>query len=378
MAVQNDFLPFAVGAGANVLTQAQYAALSAIANGYSSGVAQSSALNKTWRQSSIMAAVISSFIVAQTGQAAIDDGTTATLLSNFTQAVVIASKQRVILADTGTANAYAAANTVPLTALPTASGVVQTVQISHANTGASTYAPDGLAAKPIYGLGGQPLQGSELPANGIATLVSYVGPLLNGGNLCWVLYECIGGAQQVGPATASNHAVQFGQVSAVLLQTAVVTSGVASIDFTGLTDSYKEYVIEVCDLTPANTTAELWVRFHESTGWITSAIYAYAWSYVNGSGTGIAPTSTSDHFLLLNGIATGAGLGVAGRINVFAPHSTTAYRRLTWDFQNANAASTARYVGAGSYTSLNNIDGIRLMLSNGNIATATVKLYGVN
>lgn len=215
MTVQNDFLPFAVGAGANVLTQAQYAALSAVATGYQSGVAQSAAVNKSLRQSSIMAAVISSFIVAQTGQAAIDDGTTATLLANFTQAVVIASKQRVILADTGTANAYAAANTVPLTALPTASGVVQTVQIAHANTGASTYAPDGLTAKPIYGLGGAALQGGELPANGIATLVSYVGPLLNGGNLCWVLYECIGGAQQVPPATKSNHAVNLGQFETI-------------------------------------------------------------------------------------------------------------------------------------------------------------------
>lgn len=378
MSVENDFLPFAVGPGANVLSQAAYAALSSIATGYQAGVAQSAALNKTWRQSSIMAAVISSFIVAQTGQAAIDDGTTATLLANFTQAVVIASKQRVILADTGTANAYAAANTVPLTALPTASGVVQTVQISHSNTGASTYAPDGLAAKPIYGLGGQPLQGNELPVNGIATLVSYVGPLLNGGNLCWVLYECIGGAQQVGPATNSKHAAQFGQVNAVLLQTAVVTSGVASIDFTGLTDAYQEYVIEVCDLTAANTAAELWVRCHESTGWISSGIYAYAWSFVNGTTSGIAPSGSGNQFMLLNGIAVGSGLGVAGRINVFMPHSTTAYRRFTWDFQNANLASTTRYVGAGSYTSLNNIDGIRLMLSNGNIATATVKLYGVN
>lgn len=224
MAVQNDFLPFAVGAGANVLSQSAYAALSAIANGYSSGVAQSSALNKTWRQSSIMAAVISSFIVAQTGQAAVDDGTTATLLANFTQAVVLASKQRVILQDTGAANAYAAANTVPLTALPIATGTVQTVQIVHANTGASTYAPDGLTAKPIYGLGGAALQGGELPANGVATLVSYVGPLLNGGNLCWVLYECIGGAQQIPAATQPLHAMQLGQATGRLLRITTITN----------------------------------------------------------------------------------------------------------------------------------------------------------
>ena len=48
-----------------------------------------------------MAAVMASFIVQETGQTAIDDGTTATLLANFTTAVVAASKQRVILTDTG-------------------------------------------------------------------------------------------------------------------------------------------------------------------------------------------------------------------------------------------------------------------------------------
>ncbi|SAL25579.1 hypothetical protein [Caballeronia telluris] len=79
----NDFLPFAVGGSANVLSQSAYAALSAITNGYSSGVAQSAALNKTWRQSSIMAAVLAQFISDQTGANSADDGTTATLLANL-------------------------------------------------------------------------------------------------------------------------------------------------------------------------------------------------------------------------------------------------------------------------------------------------------
>ncbi|CAN0620567.1 conserved protein of unknown function [Burkholderia multivorans] len=226
MTVENDFLPFATGAGANVIDQPTYAASAALVGGFQAGTAQSAQLNKVWRQSSIMAAVLAQFIVAQTGHAAIDDGTTATLLANFTAAVNAASKSKVVLADTGAANVYAAANPVPLTALPTATGVVQTVKIKTSNTGNSTYAPDGLAAAPIYGRGGSLLQGSELPANGVATLVSYVGPLLNGGNLCWVLYECIGGAQQVAPAAQSQHAVQLGQIQ-TQAGTAFATGGVA-------------------------------------------------------------------------------------------------------------------------------------------------------
>lgn len=87
MTVENDFLPFATAGGANVLTQAQYLALTQLSTGYQSGVAQSAALNKTWRQSSIMSAVLAQFIVNSSGQPAIDDGTTATLLANLTEAI---------------------------------------------------------------------------------------------------------------------------------------------------------------------------------------------------------------------------------------------------------------------------------------------------
>jgi hypothetical protein len=84
LTTENDFLPFAAAGGANVITQSAYvAATTLVANGFQSGLAQSEQINKVMRQSSIMAAVIADFIVAQTGQPAIDDGTTATLLANF-------------------------------------------------------------------------------------------------------------------------------------------------------------------------------------------------------------------------------------------------------------------------------------------------------
>jgi hypothetical protein len=118
-----------------------------------------------------------------------------------------------ILTDTGAANAYAAANTPALTALPS-TGFIQRISIAHANTGAATYAPDGLTAKPIYGLGLQPLQGGELVVNGIATMMYVVAPAVNGGNGAWILLECTGGALQIPPATQSGQAVNLGQFSA--------------------------------------------------------------------------------------------------------------------------------------------------------------------
>jgi hypothetical protein len=213
----NDFLPFANGGGANVLTQAQYAALTALlSGGYQSGVANSAQMNKTWRQSSIMAAVLGQFAADYSGNNSTDDGTTATLEANLVTAIRSATKTGIILADTGAANAYTAVNTPPLVTGTWVDGVVQQVRVAHANTGASTYAPDGLTAIPIYGLGLQPLQGGELALNGIAILVRMTITGVNSGNPIAVLMECAGGAQQVAPATQSQHAVQMGQAAGVV------------------------------------------------------------------------------------------------------------------------------------------------------------------
>lgn len=79
----NDFLPFGGDGAANVITQAEYAALLARLTGFQSGVAHSDELNKVWRQASIMAAVLAQFIADRSLQDVVDDGSTATILSNL-------------------------------------------------------------------------------------------------------------------------------------------------------------------------------------------------------------------------------------------------------------------------------------------------------
>jgi len=86
MTVENDFLVWAA-AGGNVQSQAAYEANSALANGFVTGIAPSAPFNKIWRQATIISAMIAKFIVDQTGQPAIDDGTIATLEANFIAAI---------------------------------------------------------------------------------------------------------------------------------------------------------------------------------------------------------------------------------------------------------------------------------------------------
>lgn len=137
-------------------------------------------------------------------------------------AIRLLNKQPSILTDTGVVGAYTAVNVPPLSALP-ATGYMQRVRIANANTGAATYAPDGLAAKPVYGLGLQPLQGGELPA-GVAVLMYLVQAGVNSGNGAWILIESLGGAQQIPAATKSQHAMQLGQATGRLLNIQVFST----------------------------------------------------------------------------------------------------------------------------------------------------------
>ncbi|WP_244099736.1 hypothetical protein [Burkholderia ambifaria] len=112
----NNFKAFAAAAGANVMTQSDYEALAALLTGFVSGTAQSTQLNKVWRQSSIMSAVLAQFIVDLTGQDAIDDGTTTTLLANLKAAVQAQSAALIGQARNVVMSVAAASSTATLTA----------------------------------------------------------------------------------------------------------------------------------------------------------------------------------------------------------------------------------------------------------------------
>lgn len=83
----NNFKPFATGAGANAMSQAEWEALPALLTGFQSGKASSAQVNKALRQGTVMASMLGKFIVDSSGKDALDDGNINTLESAFTEAV---------------------------------------------------------------------------------------------------------------------------------------------------------------------------------------------------------------------------------------------------------------------------------------------------
>lgn len=118
--------------------------------------------------------------------------------------------------DTGTANAYAAAFLPAVTTLT--DGMVLEFQALNLNTGASTFAPNGLAAKPIIGSAHVALQGGEITASGKVEL------MYHSGLASWVLLASTGGAVQVGTAIQSQHAVTLAQAQSLVAPLARLNS----------------------------------------------------------------------------------------------------------------------------------------------------------
>ncbi|MEQ1964665.1 phage tail protein, partial [Xenorhabdus khoisanae] len=61
--------------------------MAARTNGFSSGVAKSPELNKTWRQASVIASVVAQFIAETTGDDVLDDGNLVTLQNGLLNAL---------------------------------------------------------------------------------------------------------------------------------------------------------------------------------------------------------------------------------------------------------------------------------------------------
>lgn len=198
-----DFLPFAAAAGANVISQSAYSTLGALSTGFSAGIASSDQLNKVWRQSSIMAAVIANLIADATGNTVIDDGTTATIIGNL---ALTLRGLALFGPDSGVVNAISVTLNPAITAY--VDGLVVSTKPVATPTGATTLNVNGLGAKNVYGMNGSALQGGEYVANGNAFFI--YNSSLNAGAGGFYLIST-NGTFQVAPATQSNQAVNLGQ-----------------------------------------------------------------------------------------------------------------------------------------------------------------------
>jgi hypothetical protein len=165
---ENDFLPFANQSGANVITQAAYVTSPNLGSGFTSGISSSAAFNKVWRQSSIIASVIAQTIADVLGVNVIDDGTTATIETNFIQLIRSAGA---FVVDNGSANTIVAALSPAPASLSAMTGVPLFVKVNSTNSGATTINLNNFGGIAVTTNALAALSASAITANGIITLI---------------------------------------------------------------------------------------------------------------------------------------------------------------------------------------------------------------
>lgn len=160
----NQYLPFATGGGANVLSPAAYQGLAARTAGFVAGTALSINLNTVWRQGSVAAAMLGQFVGDIGGFDALDDGSVTNLLTSFERSIQNGKMNFATIS--GSANALIATLTPAPTALT--AGIEFLGIIPATNTSAVLMNVNGIGNTAVTLPGGAALSGGELPAGSLA------------------------------------------------------------------------------------------------------------------------------------------------------------------------------------------------------------------
>ena len=121
-----DFLPYATDPGANVESQASYAADPTTTEGQASGLARSAVFNKIWRQGNFVASAIANFISQTSSVDVLDDGNLTTFITKFKAALTTWTWANPTF--TGTVNAPTVAGTTDNTTKVATTAFVQAVR----------------------------------------------------------------------------------------------------------------------------------------------------------------------------------------------------------------------------------------------------------
>ena len=172
---QNDFKPFAVGEGANVIEQSEYEKSGFLKEGFKKGMARSSEINKAIRQGSSIAAAVARFAASKTDEALLDNGDIDTLSRQIETAISSVSSLLVAEAD-GSADALTAHFTPEVKELE--NGLTVHVRAKEKNTGASpSFNADETGAKPVVKGNNLPLEAADIAGAGHWLEMQYDGAL---------------------------------------------------------------------------------------------------------------------------------------------------------------------------------------------------------
>lgn len=167
--------------------------------------------------------------------------------------------------------------------------------------------------------------------------------------------------------------------SMVLLDTKTASTS-STIDFTSFIDgTYDNYLIKISGMVPSSNGFDLLMRVSVASTFKSDALYYWGLSQIHQGGANVPLGGTTDTSIKLgDSLPNTAANGLRYDINFSNPDSTALYT--TFDgsgsgFQTTNGVSG--YTPAGYYLNTAAIDGIRFLMSTGDIASGIFRLYGI-
>lgn len=188
-------------------------------------------------------------------------------------------------------------------------------------------------------------------------------------------------------ATAGANYPIFSQIGDVFLGS-VDAAASATVDLTGyFTSTYNEYRIVMTDIQPATDGANLELRISQATVFKSGAV-DYAWAYDGNatSGGAFATSSSGSTFAQIAAALSNANTSrnFSGELRIFNPSGTALGKMIKWAVSYFSSVPSfisltggASYYGGTSGTPTAAIDGLRFLMSAGNITSGNFTVFGI-
>jgi hypothetical protein len=181
-------------------------------------------------------------------------------------------------------------------------------------------------------------------------------------------------------AAPSWQASGGGGGSLTLLEQHTASSS-ATLDFTTfISSTYDDYMFEIVNLIPATDSVRCWLQVGTGGGPTYDSGNNLVWcGFRNYSGGSATAGAANPQIPLDSGqdIDNSANYGLWGSVRLFKPQSTAPMPKFTGEIGYVDTSATVfAATVSGIYVGGAAITGVRFLMSSGNIASGTVRVYG--
>jgi hypothetical protein len=170
---------------------------------------------------------------------------------------------------------------------------------------------------------------------------------------------------------------QYKSGARVLLNTLTPTAAAASSDTSSFTSSYNDYEIVFEDIVAATNAVTFELQVHQGGAFQSTSYLANSLTWPSNATGAVANSATT--FIPLSFASRLSNSGaLSGSIRVFNPTGAANPKQWTGQIGHADSGGGMLFVTvAGTWNSASALDGFQVLMSSGNIASGTIKIYGM-